>query len=169
MGGCTAGQADPISNDDVAGVVRDTLELFLSDHPDLAGRNVELGDYDWSVDGQLVGLVVDGERFAVSVQRIEVEPDAPPQTGAILVLPGSVDERARLALDAFVRVNGRATIPDIRQHLQGSHRLGVTVAWVTHQLHRHGWCVEGRRPDATRVWGPREPDVVDLAAEKVRS
>lgn len=71
-----------VSNDDVAKAVRDTLDLFLADHPDFEanGVEVEIGDYEWSTDGQLVGIVIDGERFTVTVTR--VSPVCPGQHAA---------------------------------------------------------------------------------------
>lgn len=67
--------SDRVSNDDVAQAVRDTLDLFLADHPDLRGngRDVVCGDYEWSSDGQLLGLIIDGRRFTVTVQALDDE------------------------------------------------------------------------------------------------
>lgn len=54
----------------LAEAVRATLGLFLDDAPSLEGMTVEQGDYPWSTNGELIGIVVDGQRYTLTLVEI---------------------------------------------------------------------------------------------------
>lgn len=59
-----------VNEETVAGAIRDTLAAFLEDCPAIQHVEVETGDYDWSTNGQLVGVVIDGQRFTLTLAKL---------------------------------------------------------------------------------------------------
>jgi len=50
--------------------IRRAIDLDVPSELRDQGHTVELGDYDWSTDGQLIGIVVDGARFTLTLERV---------------------------------------------------------------------------------------------------